>query len=650
MKRGRSFAVLLTAAVAALAPASAGAAVTTFGTTGAQFGGIAVGPDGHVYVTTDVIREYDSSGDFVRDIGTVGTGDGQFDRPIDVTIDAGGNIYVFDQGTTKAGLQKFAPDGTFLTKHDSTGQYELRDLAASPDGTIWGVGNNDSSVRDFEPVNLIEVHNLNSTDTPTWGSRFAVEDLTVDQLGNPIAWRTTSFDTLERFDPSGADIGTITGPLPSPGPGCCGTLDVGTDPGGSVLVAGLGSIVRFDAEGHLLGRYDQPGTRFRGIAGNADGIVFATAITPGDGSCPCTRNVFRIDTVTPEAALTATPNPAVTGQDVTFDASGSHVPLSSVVKYEWDFDGDGSFETDTGANPAPTRRFADRGTHTVRVRTTSAGGGTATAEIVADVRPAPPSGPVGVTINGGAQFTNDPQVVLSPIWPALASTATVSNDGGFANAQVFPLQPALDWTLESSGPLRLPKTVYLRYGDSTQTFQDDIILDPVAPEIESATAVGPRSVAGASAAAARRYTVRTSARDDNSGLAGMQLTRDRSHPGALRSFRRTLRKGSPPKYVRVRDRAANFSHWRRVALLDVRPASRRPHAGRPLAIRYGATRPATLSVKLIRGTHLAGKASFEVRRGRGKVRIATRGIAPGRYVLRSRLQGVTFESRVTLRR
>src|SRR5215210_1882063 len=129
MKRGRRFAAIVIAAVAAVAPASAGAAVTTFGTAGPEFGGLATGPDGHVYVTTDVVREYTSSGDFVRDIGSVGTGDGQFESPPggqfggprDVTVDADGNIYVFDLGSTRGWLQKFGPGGTFLAKRDMTG-------------------------------------------------------------------------------------------------------------------------------------------------------------------------------------------------------------------------------------------------------------------------------------------------------------------------------------------------------------------------------------------------------------------------------------------------------------------------------------------------------------------------------------------------
>src|SRR4029079_9821871 len=90
---------------------------------------------------------------------------------------------------------------------------------------------------------------------------------------------------------------------------------------------------------------------------------------------------------------------------------------------------------------------------------------------------APPPGPVGVSINNGAQYTNDPDVHVAVVWPACVHTLTISNDGGFRAAEVKALARTTDWTLSSSGPERLPKTIYVRFDGSTQTFQDDIILD-----------------------------------------------------------------------------------------------------------------------------------------------------------------------------
>ena len=59
------------------------------------------------------------------------------------------------------------------------------------------------------------------------------------------------------------------------------------------------------------------------------------------------------------------------GQPVTFDASGSSDPDGTIAKYEWDLDGDGSYETDTGSTPTATKTYADRGRpSTVKLRVT----------------------------------------------------------------------------------------------------------------------------------------------------------------------------------------------------------------------------------------------------------------------------------------
>ena len=49
----------------------------------------------------------------------------------------------------------------------------------------------------------------------------------------------------------------------------------------------------------------------------------------------------------PLASFTATPDSPLIGQPVTFDASGSRDLRGSIVKYEWDADGDGTFESAT---------------------------------------------------------------------------------------------------------------------------------------------------------------------------------------------------------------------------------------------------------------------------------------------------------------
>jgi len=64
----------------------------------------------------------------------------------------------------------------------------------------------------------------------------------------------------------------------------------------------------------------------------------------------------------PVAALSVSPGRVAGGKPVTFDASGSRDPEGLQLRYAWDLDGNGSFETDGGTSPTIT--FAYRGTTT----------------------------------------------------------------------------------------------------------------------------------------------------------------------------------------------------------------------------------------------------------------------------------------------
>ena len=60
--------------------------------------------------------------------------------------------------------------------------------------------------------------------------------------------------------------------------------------------------------------------------------------------------------------------------------------------------------------------------------------------------------------------------------------------------------------------------------------------------------------------------MRVRAKDANSGVAKVQFARSKRHPSALAKLERINRyKGTrAPKYVRVKDRAGNYSRWRSI--------------------------------------------------------------------------------------
>ena len=100
-------------------------------------------------------------------------------------------------------------------------------------------------------------------------------------------------------------------------------------------------------------------------------------VTDDDGGTDTATRTIHVGTTPPTASFTVAPNPAQTGETVSFNGSGSSDPDGSVVRYEWDLDGNGSFETDTGATPTTTHAYASTGNVDVRLRVTDDDGATA---------------------------------------------------------------------------------------------------------------------------------------------------------------------------------------------------------------------------------------------------------------------------------
>lgn len=90
----------------------------------------------------------------------------------------------------------------------------------------------------------------------------------------------------------------------------------------------------------------------------------------------------------PRAALqtyfTFSPDPGVVGLGMQFDAQASHGPFP-IASYEWDWENDGTF--DTNAGPVLTHAFATPGTFTTRLRVTDSAGQTATTTRTVSVVP-----------------------------------------------------------------------------------------------------------------------------------------------------------------------------------------------------------------------------------------------------------------------
>ncbi len=252
---------------------------------------------------------------------------------------------------------------------------------------------------------------------------------------------------------------------------------------------------------------------------------------------------------------------------------------STISNYEYQLDGGGwvALSPAVTSSPITISGLANGTTYQVRVRAI-AGSDSGAASDAVSVTPAggsaavpglgslPANPDIGVSINNGEQYTNNPNVQLKLVWPGSSTLARIANDGGFGEAQNRALASTVNWRLSSSGPERLPKTVYVRFqgsGNDSQTFTDDIILDQAAPRITRATMTRRGASRGM-----RSFAISLRGTDRTSGVATFQMTTNRARPGSRmrfdRSFTYKSRSANPTLYLRIRDRAGNNSSWKRL--------------------------------------------------------------------------------------
>jgi YD repeat-containing protein len=139
-------------------------------------------------------------------------------------------------------------------------------------------------------------------------------------------------------------------------------------------------------------------TTSRSYAG-AGSVDVRLRVTDNDGSTATTTRTVTVQNRLPVAAFTATPNPVQKGGTVAFDGSGSSDPDGAVTRYEWDLDGNGSFETDTGATATTSRSYPNAGNVDVRLRVTDDTGGTNTFTRTVIVQAQAPTASFTVTPN-----------------------------------------------------------------------------------------------------------------------------------------------------------------------------------------------------------------------------------------------------------
>ncbi|MEH3053901.1 MAG: PKD domain-containing protein [Patulibacter minatonensis] len=118
-------------------------------------------------------------------------------------------------------------------------------------------------------------------------------------------------------------------------------------------------------------------------------------VTDSRGVSTYSWKSISIANTNPVARLSYRPIPAVVGQTVTLDGSASTDADGSISKYEWDANGDGTYESAT-ETPTTTTTFASPGEYVVRLTVTDNTGGQDEISIPVWVT-APPVGVISAT-------------------------------------------------------------------------------------------------------------------------------------------------------------------------------------------------------------------------------------------------------------
>ena len=204
--------------------------------------------------------------------------------------------------------------------------------------------------------------------------------------------------------------------------------------GAASSATGSGSIVKYE--------WDLDGAAGYELDTGATASAQAQYATTGvhNVSLRVTDNCGQTDTVPgsvfvqnnpPTAAFTATPNPAAIGANISFDASASSDAGGGIAKYEWDWNGDGVFETDALADATTDHAYAVAGTYFVGLRVTDTNNAIATVYHSVRVNAAPV-----------ANFS------YTPVTPVINQAVTFN---GTASSDADGTVTAWEWDLDGNG-------------------------------------------------------------------------------------------------------------------------------------------------------------------------------------------------------
>jgi len=213
--------------------------------------GLAVDSGGNIFVAdTDNarIQKFLPNGTFVTSIGTKGKGPGQLEAPNGIAISRTGKLYVADAGNHR--VQKLAPDGRLIAEW-SPALWGPRKIAIGPDDSIYVVDQGHARIVKF---------NLDGQVVTSWGSGGTGDgqfrdptSVAVDPTTNKVYVADPISSRIQVFDSNGKFLTKWS--IPEWGQ-TIGFEDLAVDPGRSRLYASsahMSTILVFDLQGNRLG-------------------------------------------------------------------------------------------------------------------------------------------------------------------------------------------------------------------------------------------------------------------------------------------------------------------------------------------------------------------------------------------------------------
>jgi large repetitive protein len=190
-------------------------------------------------------------------------------------------------------------------------------------------------------------------------------------------------------------------------------------------------------------------------------------VTDNCGGQDTTPGSVFVNNTAPTASFTVTPNPAAIGANVSFNGTASSDPGGSIAKFEWDLDGDGTFETDTGTVATTTKAYTVGKTYFVKLKVTDANGATNIAydNLRVNAKPVPNFAYLPVDPLVGQQVTFDGTASADPDGTVASYEWDLDGNGSFEATGANPTH-----TYNSAATVN----VKLRVTDSDNT-QSDVL-------------------------------------------------------------------------------------------------------------------------------------------------------------------------------